>query len=133
MCCSNYAEYTDGLKRVDTVTSGNKNMVTSGAVYSAIGGKKLKYKDVIFTIADMSFNHIQAGGRDFYYLNLSRGTWFNEGDIILSAQVCRYSGVSPLHTWLDYLGAQLAFVIDVNNFHFTDEANFTVRYLYLES
>lgn len=66
---SKYLIYTDGLKRVDSVESNNKNMVTSNAVFN-----QLSYKSAIQT-QNSNATYLNANGNK--YLIITRTEGFN--------------------------------------------------------
>lgn len=119
------------MEPVDAVTSGDMHSVTSNAVYSAIGGKGIKYKDITFTIADMTFNHVTANSRDFWYCNIPKSAYFTNNQKIINAVIVYWAGTPSIIVLLDADGDILTFQYWDN--HFASNAAIKVRYLYIET
>ena len=120
-----------GMTTTSAVEAGNNQPVTSGSVYNALGGKEIKYKDINFTIADMSFNHIITDNRDFWYCSIPKGQYFTSKQIIINAMIVYWSGISPMIVQLDNDANTLSF--QYWDTAFVSTAKIIVRYLYLET
>ena len=70
--------YTDGLERINSIASNNKNMVTSGAVYSEINKTKdfwnLRVKVVTPTTATTETLYNSRKFSDYYWILIDVGT-----------------------------------------------------------
>ena len=75
---SKYLIYTDGLKRINSVTNNDKNMVTSGAVYSEINKTKdfwnLRVKAATPTTATTETLYNSRKFSDYYWIIIDVGT-----------------------------------------------------------
>ena len=75
---SDYTIYTDGLKRINSVTNNDKNMVTSGAVYSEINKTKdfwnLRVKAATPTTATTETLYNSRKFSDYYWIIIDVGT-----------------------------------------------------------
>ena len=75
---SDYTIYTDGLKRINSVTNNDKNMVTSGAVYSEISKTKdfwnLRVKAATPTTATTETLYNSRKFSDYYWILIDVGT-----------------------------------------------------------
>ena len=114
-----------------SATSGSSAPVTSGGVYSAIGGKAIKYKDITFTISQMTFSHVTTYNRDFWYCSIPKSTYFASNEIIISTMIVYWAGISPIIAQIDEDGVSLSFQYWSNNF--ASDAQIKVRYLYIET
>lgn len=114
-----------------SVTSGSSAPITSGGVYDALGGKKLKYKDITFTISQMTFTHVTSNNRDFWYCSIPKSSYFASNEIIISTMIFYWAGISPIIAQIDGDGTSLSFQYWSNNF--SSDAQIKVRYLYIET
>lgn len=75
---SDYTIYTDGLERINIIASNNKNMVTSGAVYSEINKTKdfwnLRVKAATPTTATTETLYNSRKFSDYYWILIDVGT-----------------------------------------------------------
>ena len=115
----------------DTVAVNNMQSVTSNAVYGAIGGKSIKYKDIEFTLANMTFTYLSQQGRQFYYCNLPTSNYFTSNQILLNACIVYWSGTPLLIVQFDNNTSSLTF--QTNKGTFESGAWCKVRYLYIET
>jgi hypothetical protein len=105
--------------------------VSSNAVYNAIGGKTIKYKDVDFTLANMTFTYLSQQGRQFYYCNIPSSNYFTSNQILLNACIVYWSGTPLLIVEFDNNTSSLSF--KTNKDTFESGARCKVRYLYIET
>ena len=115
----------------DTVAVNNMQSVSSNAVYNAIGGKTIKYKDIDFTLANMTFTYLSQQGRQYYYCNLPTSNYFTSNQILLNACIVYWVGTPLLIVQFDHNTSILSF--QTNKGTFESGAWCKVRYLYIET
>lgn len=122
---------TQGTTVVNSVTVNNMQSVSSSGVYGAIGGKSIKYKDIEFTLANMTFTYLSQQGRQFYYCNIPSSNYFTSNQKLLNACIVYWSRTPLLIVQFDNDTGNLSF--QTNKGSFESGAWCKVRYLYIET
>lgn len=86
----------DNMSPIDSVIAGNTRPVTSGGVYSALGGKELKYVEIELILQNLSWVDYYMGGVLVgYYINIPLTTYISESFVPICATQVFWSQINP--------------------------------------
>ena len=116
-------------------TADNMQSVSSNAVYNAIGGSKIKYKDIELMLQSLSWSHYMIGTTyRGYYINLPLSNYITDaGAVPLSVIQWWWTQLArdtPFFIGLDSMGVNLSIAIGDTG-RLTSATKIIVRVYYL--
>ena len=93
---SGWTKILDQEDLVASLISGSSAPVTSGGVYSALGGKQLKYVEIELTLQNLSWVDYYIGGVLVgYYINIPLSTYISESFVPICATQVFWTQINP--------------------------------------